>query len=151
MDLLTLASVVGREFGLGAMERLSELPAEELLDALDEAVAARLLTSVPGSRGRLRFAHALIRETLYEGLTTPRRVQLHRSIGEALEAFYGQDAEPHLAELAHHFFEATPGGDARKALEYAKRAGERAVRLLAYEEAARLYGLALQALELSSR
>jgi DNA-binding SARP family transcriptional activator len=148
VDLLTLASVVGREFGVAAMERLSELPAEELLGALDEAVAARLLTSVPASRGRLRFAHALIRETLYEGLTTPRRVQLHRSIGEALETFYGHDAEQHLAELAHHFFEAVPGGDAGKALDYALRAGERAVRLLAYEEAARLYEQALQALEL---
>ncbi|MDP9226999.1 MAG: AAA family ATPase [Actinomycetota bacterium] len=145
--VLTLASVLGRDFGLDALERLSELPVDELLEILDEAVTERLLTSVPGARGRLRFAHALIRETLYDQLTTPRRVQLHRRAGEALEDLYAMDPEPHLAELAHHFFEAAPGGDVSKALEYARRAGDGAIKLLAYEEAARLYELALQALE----
>jgi len=146
--VLTLASVVGREFGLDALERSCELGGDELVEVLDEALAVRVLTSVPGARGRLRFAHALIRETLYEGLTTLRRVQLHRRAGEALESLYGQDPEPHLAELAYHFFEAAPGGDADKALQYAQSAGDRALKLLAYEEASRLYGLALQTLEL---
>jgi hypothetical protein len=41
----------------------------------------RLVSSVPGARGRLRFGHALIRETLYDELTTLRRVQLHRRTG----------------------------------------------------------------------
>ena len=146
--VLTLASVIGREFGLDAVERIGDLSGDDLVEVLDEAVEARLLTSVPGARGRLRFGHALIRETLYEGLTTVRRVQLHRRVGEALESLHAPDPEPHLAELAHHFFEAAPGGDIDKALEYAQRAGERALRLLAYEEATRLYELGLQALEL---
>ena len=147
--VLTLASVLGRDFGLDVLSTLSELSGDELLDVLDEAVAARVVSAVPETHGRLRFAHALIRETLYDGLTTPRRVQLHRRASEALEAAYGSDPEPHLAELAYHFFEAAPGGDAQKALGYALRAGESAVKLLAYEEAARLYKLALQALDLT--
>ena len=147
--VLTLASVLGREFGLDALERLSELQADELLEVLDEAVAARVLAAVPGIHGRLRFAHALIRETLYDGLTAPRRFQLHRRAGEALESLYARDPEPHVAELAHHFLEAAPGGNVEKALEYGQRAGERALKLLAYEEAARFYELSLQALELT--
>src|SRR5207244_4652754 len=71
-DVLVLASVLGRDFALDALERLSEVGANELLELLDEAVAERLLTSVPSAHGRLRFAHALIRETLYDQLTTPR-------------------------------------------------------------------------------
>ena len=67
-----------------------------------------MLAPVPGARGRLRFAHGLIRETLYDTLTTPRRVQLHRRAGEALESLYAQDPEPHVAELAHHRFRAAP-------------------------------------------
>lgn len=149
LGVLTLASVLGREFALDALRRVTMIPADRLLDVLDEAVAARLLASSPEARGRLRFSHALIRETIYEGLTTPRRVQLHRQVGEALDAYYGGDPEPHLAELAYHFFEAAPGGDVRKALDFARRAGQRAVALLAYEEGARLYDLALQALELT--
>ena len=147
--VLTLASVLGRDFGLDALSTLSKLSGDELLDVLDEAVAARVVSAVPEAHGRLRFAHALIRETLYDGLTTPRRVQLHRRAGEALEAFYGANPEPHLAELAYHFFEAAPGGDVAKALGYAQRAGESAVKVLAYEEAARLFELALQALDLT--
>ena len=149
--VLTLASVLGREFGLAALARLSELSDDELLDVLDEAIEARVLASVPGSVGHLRFAHALIGQTLYEQLTTPRRVQLHRRAGEALEAMYERDREPHVSELAHHFFEAAPGGDLDKAFDYTRRAAGRALSLLAYEEAARFYRLAVQALELEQR
>jgi hypothetical protein len=75
-------------------------------------------------------------------------VQLHRRVAEVLEAFYGPDDQLHLAELAHHFFEAIPGGDVDRAVDYARRAGEHAITLLAYEEAARLYESALEALDL---
>ena len=146
--VVTLASVLGREFRIDVLERLSELPADVLLEVLDEAVTARLVMAVPGGIGRFRFAHALIRETLYDELTTPRRVQLHRRAGESLEAFFGPDDELHLAEIAHHFFEATSGGDVDRTVDYGRRAGDHAVRLLAYEEAARLYERALEALDL---
>jgi class 3 adenylate cyclase len=74
---------------------------------------------------------------------------LHRQIGNALEAFYGSNVDAHLSELAHHFYQAAPGGDVAKAIDYATRAGARAVEQLAYEEAAEHYGLALQALDLT--
>ena len=90
-----------------------------------------------------------MRQTLYRELNTPRRVRLHRRIGEAMEALWGANPEPHLSELAHHFFQALPGGDVGKALDYAKRAGARARALLAFEEAAGHYDRALQALELA--
>ena len=60
-------------------------------------MAARVVSDLPGSPGRLRFAHVLIRDTLYEGLTTARRVRLHRAAVEALEALYGEDSGSHLA------------------------------------------------------
>ena len=148
IDVLTLASVLGREFGLDALERLSERPAQELLDVLDQAVATRVVTDVPGTGGRLRFAHALIRDTLYDGLTPARRVAMHRLAGEALEYLYARNPEPHLTELAHHFVLAAPGGDAPKAVDLARRAGDQASQLLGHEEAARLYELALSALAL---
>jgi DNA-binding SARP family transcriptional activator/tetratricopeptide (TPR) repeat protein len=143
-QVLVLASVLGREFGLVTLARLGRVPEVELLDTLDEAMAARVVSDVPGSPGHLRFAHVLIRDTLYEGLTTVRRVRLHRLVVEALEALYGEEPGPHLAELAHH---AIAGGDFEKGLRYARRAGDRALTLLAYEEATRLYETALEALD----
>ena len=117
----------------------------QLLDTLEEAMIARVVTDA-GNPGRLRFAHVLIRDTLYDGLTLARRVRLHRLATAALEALYGDRAGPHLAELAHH---AIAGSDFDKGLGYARRAADRALVLLAYEEAARLYGVALDAFALS--
>ncbi len=142
-SLLVLASVLGREFALDALAQLSELPEDELLEALDEALAQRVVGEVPSSPGRLRFGHALIRDTLYDALSMARRVQLHRRAGEALESLYADDLEPHLSELAYHFFETAHAGGAGRTTEYALRAGNRAVGLLAYEEAVRHYEMAL--------
>jgi tetratricopeptide (TPR) repeat protein len=147
--VLGLAAVFGREFSLPPLEQLSGLSAGELLDVLDVGIAARLVAAVPGAPGRLRFSHVLIRDALYEGIPAGRRLRLHQQAGEALEAFYQQDLDPHLAELAHHFFEAAAGGDAGKAVGYAERAGRRAIALLAYEEAARLFKMALAVLRLA--
>jgi DNA-binding SARP family transcriptional activator len=142
-NLLIPASVMGREFDLAVLARLGDLDQQETLDALDEAVAERIVGDVPGAPGRLRFGHALIRDTLYDELSAARRLQLHRTVGEALEATYAAQLDSHLAELAHHFFAAAPAGVAGKAVDYARRGGDRAASQLAYEEAVRLYDMAL--------
>jgi class 3 adenylate cyclase/tetratricopeptide (TPR) repeat protein len=147
-SVLTIASVIGREFSLDALDRVSGVKGDRLLEALEEAVAARVLNEVPRTVGRYSFSHALMRETLYEELTTTRRVRLHRQIGEVLEGLYGAHPEPHLAELAYHFCEGAQAGDVDKAIDYAVRAGQRATALLAYEEATNHYERALQTLEL---
>jgi hypothetical protein len=144
--MLVLASVIGREFALDALARMSDVSEHQLLDILDEALAARVVSDVHDTAGRLRFAHALIRDTLYEGLTSARRVRLHGLAVEALEDLYGDEPGPHLAELAYH---SVAGRDPDNGLRYARRAGDRALTLLAYEEAARLYQLGLDALELA--
>jgi tetratricopeptide (TPR) repeat protein len=145
--VLTLASVLGREFDVDTLEGLGDLADRDVLVAVDEAVAARLVTSSPGASGRLRFSHALVRDALYDAVPPGRRIELHRRIGEALERRYAADADPHLAELAHHFSAATSRPAAGKAVRYAERAAERAAGQHAYEEEARLYRLALEALE----
>jgi DNA-binding NarL/FixJ family response regulator len=111
------------------------------------------VAAVPGGLGRWRFAHALVREVLYEGLPAARRVRLHGRIGEALEAVYEADLGPHLAELAHHYLTAAPGGEemVARAVQTAILAGSRALELLAWEEAAGLFERALAALELAER
>jgi eukaryotic-like serine/threonine-protein kinase len=142
--LLVLAAVLGREFALDALARMGDVSEEPLLDVLDEAMAARVVSDVPGVADRLRFDHVLIRDTLYEGLASARRVRLHGLAVKALEELYGEEPGPHLAELAHH---AVAASDFARARRYAWRAGDRALTLLAYEEAARWYRTALDALD----
>ena len=147
-EVLALAAVVGREFSLGVLERVDGQPLDEVLDALDEAVGAQLVE--PADRpSQYRFSHALIREALYDELALSRRVLVHRRIGAALEALHA-GREPPLAELAHHFSRAASGGDVDKAVQYAVLAASHADGALAYEEAARLFALGLQDLELTT-
>jgi DNA-binding SARP family transcriptional activator len=143
-ETLASASVLGREFTIDALARAGGRAPDEVLGLLDEAMVEGVVGEVPGASGRLRFSHELIRDTLYDELGASRRMRLHRRIGEGLENLYADDPDPHLAELAHHFFEAGPSGDADKAYRYACQAGDRAARLLAYEEAVRLYKLAVR-------
>src|SRR5262249_38726462 len=105
-QILEVAAVVGRDFELRVLQPASGLDAGQLRVLLEEAEAARLAGAVPGGLSRWRFAHALVREVLYEGLLTARRVRLHGLIADALEAVYAAEPGPHLAELAHHLVEA---------------------------------------------
>jgi hypothetical protein len=134
--LLVMASVLGREFEVDVLQRLSELGEDELMDRLESALRARVIEEVAGSAGCHTFSHALIRDTLYGGLTAMRRALLHGRAGAALEQAHAADLELYFAELAHHFAQAGSRGHLDKAIEYGSRAGERAITQLAYEQAA---------------
>jgi DNA-binding SARP family transcriptional activator/tetratricopeptide (TPR) repeat protein len=147
-QVLSLGSVFGREFGLVALERVADYSGiDTLLSVLDEALAARVVEEIPGVAGRLRFGHALTRDTLYSEIPATQRARLHRRAAEVLEALYQGSPDAHLAELAHHFSMAIPAAAPETAREYARRAAVQAERMLAYEDAVRLYRLALEALE----
>jgi eukaryotic-like serine/threonine-protein kinase len=148
-EVLTMAAAVGREFELDLLERLDSVQRADLVAAIDQAVEGQVVSEAGRSGGRYAFSHALVRETLYAELTGPRRVEIHRRIGEALEQLHGADPEPPVAELAHHFIEAAPGGESTKAIEYAERAARRAAAQLAHEDAASHYERALEVLDLS--
>ncbi|HZQ38991.1 MAG TPA: AAA family ATPase, partial [Dehalococcoidia bacterium] len=155
LQTLRVAAVIGREFSIAVLRAAmaaGETPIDDgsLAVALDEAEIASVVSAIPGAPGRYRFVHALMRETLYDELTSMRRLRLHRQVGRALAQRHADELDPHLAELAHHFAQAATlyPEDAAQAAWYAARAAERAGRLLAYEEAARHYELALRALEL---
>jgi tetratricopeptide (TPR) repeat protein len=146
---LRWASALGPEFSLEALRRVAAVEAEQTLELLGGAVSAGLITLVPGAVGQFRFLHDLFRESIYGELTPSDRVRMHRRIADALEELYGDSTEQHLAELAHHTYEAIEGGGIPRALDYARRAGDQAASVLAYEEAARLYRMGLAALELA--
>ena len=143
---LSTAACIGRSFDLSLLAELETGNSEdELLVALEEALAEHLIEPAPDSH-EFRFAHALIRETLYDEMLGVRRARLHLRIGESLERRHGRDDPGAWPQFAYHFSEAGPGA-AAKALDYARRAGEHAGRLLAFEESARLHGVALQLLQ----
>jgi DNA-binding SARP family transcriptional activator len=144
-EILGIASVLGREFGINTLAQVSGKSAEQVLGLLEEPLRGGVVAGVPGGARHMRFSHVLLRDALYDELAASRRLQLHRQIGDTLETLYADDPDPHLAEIAHHYYEAGPSGDPIRTYEYAGHAGDRAARLLAYEEAVRLYLMALRA------
>jgi tetratricopeptide (TPR) repeat protein len=111
-------------------------------------VEARVLREA-GHVGRYAFTHALVRATLYDGISQLRRARLHGRVGEVLVKLRGGDLDPHLAMLAHHFAQAAPVERPDRAIDFALAAARRADRLLAWEEAATHYRAALRARELA--
>ncbi len=144
MEWLRVAAVIGRDVDASLLERVVTLDEDEYLNALDEALAAGLVMESPSRRSRYSFSHALIRETLYEGMSAPRRARIHRRVGHALEE---RGSESDLTALAFHFTRAAGSEDAAKAIQYARRAGEQAAEMLAHEEAAEHYARALDVQE----
>ena len=151
LQLLCTASVIGREFRIDTLQRVSDADPAELDQALSQAVDCGVIAERPSVLGAYAFSHGLIRETLYDDLGPQRRGRLHREVGLVLEENYAGDPEPHIAELAHHFFVAVTAGELAKAIDYSVRAGERALKLVAYEEAADHFERALQAYGLQER
>ena len=144
--VLRVAAVVGPEFELGVVQSAGELSEEALLSAIEEATDARVVTEV--SATRFRFAHALVRAALYEALTTARQVTLHRKAAEAIEEIHGAALDDYVPALAHHWVKAsTPVTDTARAVEYARRAGDRALAQLAHDEAAKYYASGLELLD----
>lgn len=143
VELLRVASVIGRDVDASLLEQVVLLTEEEFLSGLEDALAAHLLVESGDPAGGYLFSHALIRETLYEGMSVPRRARIHKRVAEAIEAAQGRRHARYLAELAYHFTRAADAQDAEKAITYALRAGEQATTMLAHEEAAEHYARAL--------
>ncbi|HTV99769.1 MAG TPA: BTAD domain-containing putative transcriptional regulator [Streptosporangiaceae bacterium] len=141
--LLVIGAVAGREFDLDLIEAVTGLEDEPALDAAEAAVLAGLVIEDDRAAGRYRFAHALVRETIYEDISRARRARLHARVVDALAATRGPEPGP-AAEMAYHCWHAAPVIGARRALPHLLRAGEQAVAQLAYEAADEQFERALE-------
>ncbi len=148
---LTVAAVIGSEFGLDTLAPVLGEKRAAVLALLDAAAGAGLVQALAGTLGRYRFTHGLVRETLYDSLGAGVRASTHERVGETILELHGDGPDAPLSVLAHHFLGAAPAGDADRAVSYAARAGERALELMAYEQAIEHFEDALRALELAPR
>ena len=148
VDVLSRASVVGREFELSSLCAVDGRSPPAVIDDLQHAARAGIVEQ--SGLARWTFSHSLYRERLYDDLPAETRIVIHRRVAEDLEERDGTDAVP-VAELAHHFFRSARGDRGAKAVRYCALAGDDAMASLAFEEAAIFYGRALEALALAGQ
>jgi len=141
--VLSTAAVIGRDFDLDLLGRVTRTTEDELLDILDAATTASLVRELADTPGHYNFAHALIQHTLYEDLGLTRRARAHRQIAEALEDLCGDRPQERASELARHWVSATQPIDLTKAIGYSRLAGDTALSVLAPADALRHYAQGL--------
>ena len=144
VETLSAASVIGRSFDFEDLRGVLGMSELELLEVLEQLVAHQLLREDKLERkDSYSFPHALMQEAMYESLISRRRRVLHRRVAQALERRAGKTPS-RLDELAFHF---RIGGDHERAWNYSRLAGDEAVRLRAWDDAAAHYENALASLE----
>lgn len=134
--VLITAAVIGRSFSLLLLEELENKQPDAALDAVEEAEKAHLVVAEPAGRDtRYRFVHELVRHTVAESLSLPRRQRLHARVAEAIERVYAANLEAHASALAHHLYEAGIAADPEKTTAYLMQAARQAREAAGHEEA----------------
>jgi ATP/maltotriose-dependent transcriptional regulator MalT len=133
-DVLLHAAVLGRRFSAQFVARLTGIQPVTVFAALRRARDLQLIVEEPeDERGdAFAFRHALTREAVYGELLRAEARVLHARAAEAL----AHEEPLDVAAIAEHAWRA---GDVEHAIAWNERAGDHAVALFAYADAARHY------------
>ena len=132
--ILTVAAVAGSDPGLDVLQRTVHLDGEQLMLALEPAVAAGLL-SADESRWGYSFRHPLIQESIYPGIGRVERNRLHLRVAASLEALPDRRRVGRPAQLAHHYLAAGPLGNPDKTVAACREAAQAASQVGAWSDA----------------
>ena len=137
-ELAAVAAVIGREFTFGLLRHAAGVSGHAAAEAVEELVRRQVFHHVGD---HFDFTHDRVREVVYSDLLPPRRLLLHRAVGEAIAAEAGK-REPHI--LALHYLR---GEVWDKAVACLGQAGANAIEHSAYREAAGCLEQAIAALD----
>ncbi len=100
---IQVASVIGREFALRLLDRISE--AQQALETIVEELRTLELVYQKAAfpEAVFTFKHALTHDVAYESVLHQRRKEIHRAAGAAIEELYADRLTEHYEALAHHF------------------------------------------------
>jgi len=150
-EVLAIAGVVARPFTISGIARVGGLGRESVAQALQPALAGRLVEARADAPGRFGFAHAIVRDAVYDELPPALRARLHASVAAVLQESLEAGGEATAAEAAHHALAAARcGADPQAAWTLGLEAAREAAALQAHAEAAAHYAGALEALELGA-
>jgi hypothetical protein len=150
-NLLSVASVEGKEFTAQVVARIQNIEERKLLQVLTQELSkrhrlVRELGEVEAGRqvlSKFQFAHHLFQRYLYNGMSAAERRLLHGEITTVLEDIFSGDEERIAVQLAYHSQRASL---AEKAIRYLRLAGDQTKASYANEDAIRYYSELLKLL-----
>jgi class 3 adenylate cyclase/predicted ATPase len=145
-EVAQLGAVIGRQFSYELIRLISPLKEKALQKELDRLVAAELLFTrgIPPKSSYL-FKHSLIQDTAYNALPKARKIQLHKSIAQALIDKFPEVVSTQPELLAHHY---TAADLREQAVDYWHRAGNKALDRFALSESIGHFNKALEMLQM---
>jgi class 3 adenylate cyclase len=132
-EIAQIAAAIGREFSyelLAAVVPMSQAQLDGGLDKLTESGLAFRRGTPP--EATYTFKHALVQDAAYDSLLKSRRQEIHRKIAGALEERHPQLIQTEPEVLAHHY---TQAGQLETAIPLWQKAGELAIKRMAFAEA----------------
>lgn len=148
--MLSAASVLGSSFELDAVEALTDMTHDAIMDVVDVALAARVIVPLSDRLEAYRFGHELIRDTLYAELRGQERKRMHQRAAEHFSRHEKVSGAASVREVAQHYYRALPSVDPMHALTWLTRAAEDCEQASDFDEAARFYRSGIDALRLLS-
>ncbi|MCX8173551.1 MAG: DUF2791 family P-loop domain-containing protein [Thermoplasmata archaeon] len=131
--LLSIAAILGRRFRYAHLQKLTEMPEEELLSLLELLVNGGYLTEEKGLGDTYRFSHNLFYEVSYGMHTGLRRKMLHEKAGKILEGEVEDELTLNL--VATHYWIAC---NYQKCAEYSLMLAKKMLEKFAIEDAVSL-------------
>jgi DNA-binding SARP family transcriptional activator/predicted ATPase len=150
-EALAIAAVEGNTFTAEVIAQVQSASERDIVRRLSHELNKQHYLVKPVGTQRIngrrlslyRFRHSLFQQYLYGHLDPAERAYLHEDVGHVLETIYGDQAGLIAVQLARHYQEA---GQLLKAVGYLRQAGDAAMRLSAYQEAASLFSQGLELL-----
>ena len=150
-DVLAIAGVVARPFTIAGVARVGRMDREAVALALEPALAGRIVEPRADAPGRYGFAHAIVRDAVYDDLAPAVRGKLHAAVAALLEESRAAGGDATAAEAARHALAAARcGADPAPAWPLSLEAAREAAAVQAHTEAAAHYAGALEAVELGA-
>ncbi|MCX7923197.1 MAG: protein kinase [Clostridia bacterium] len=146
-DLLCKAAIIGREFDIELLYRLSELSTDKIVSFIDETIEMQLLERGT-ERGKILFVHDRVRDAFYYKINANDKRKIHLEIARVIEDMNRGNEEKVIFELAHHYYE---GGGSLKTLEYVIYAAARAKSACAMHESIKYYSIAKKVLDVNDK
>jgi signal transduction histidine kinase/tRNA A-37 threonylcarbamoyl transferase component Bud32 len=146
-ELLARGAVIGREFEIELLYRLTTLTKIEVVNMIDDFITLQLLER-SAEHGRVLFVHDRIRDAFYHTLDEEEKRRIHFQIAQAIEHMNQGRHDKVIYELAYHYVES---GDQEKSLTYVIPAAVKAKNSHANEEAIKYYEIGINILEQKDR